>query len=408
MNIIDNIMLKSKKFNKYLQDVKENKFPMSLSGLTDVAKVHMAYATALNVNKPFVIITYNEIQAKKLLKDLKYFKDNILYFPKKEIVTYDIEAESRDIQNQRASVLNNIAMGKNPIIVTTIETLMQKIISKAEYEKDILEIDISKEYKLDNLKKTLVNLGYERCELVEGKGQFSIRGGIVDISPTYTDKGIRIELWGDSVDSIRLFDISTQRSIKNIDEITIYPATEFLLTQDIDSICENILDKKYTNKVKEIIDADIESIREGNYQSKMQKYFEAFYPVSDTILDYLSDDYLIFIDEASRIKQRNENIISENENVIELLTEKQKVIPHGYINVLDYIEYLQKIENKNLIYLERLDNKFVDKQNMHAKRNGYSFTCREVNFFRGGMDLFIQEVKETEKSNKFIIILRWQ
>lgn len=374
-------MLKSKKFNKYLQDVKENKFPMSLSGLTDVAKVHMAYATALNVNKPFVIITYNEIQAKKLLKDLKYFKDNILYFPKKEIVTYDIEAESRDIQNQRASVLNNIAMGKNPIIVTTIETLMQKIISKAEYEKDILEIDISKEYKLDNLKKTLVNLGYERCELVEGKGQFSIRGGIVDISPTYTDKGIRIELWGDSVDSIRLFDISTQRSIKNIDEITIYPATEFLLTQDIDSICENILDKKYTNKVKEIIDADIESIREGNYQSKMQKYFEAFYPVSDTILDYLSDDYLIFIDEASRIKQRNENIISENENVIELLTEKQKVIPHGYINVLDYIEYLQKIENKNLIYLERLDNKFVDKQNMHAKETDTVLPVGRSTFF---------------------------
>ena len=246
MDSLIKIMTKSNKFNDYLKDIKDKKFPLSLTGLTDVAKVHMSYATSFYLNKPFIIITYNEIQAKKLIKDLQYFNSNVLSFPKKEILTYDVEAESKQISNIRLNALNSILKGENPIIVTTIEAINQRIIAKQDLSKDVFEINLNSDYDLEDIKQKLVNLGFERTDLVEGKGQFSVRGGIIDIAPVESDNGIRIELWGDSVDSIRHFDIESQRSIDNIDSITIYPVTEFLLTDSLENICENILSKEYT------------------------------------------------------------------------------------------------------------------------------------------------------------------
>ena len=342
MDSLIKIMTKSNKFNDYLKDIKDKKFPLSLTGLTDVAKVHMSYATSFYLNKPFIIITYNEIQAKKLIKDLQYFNSNVLSFPKKEILTYDVEAESKQISNIRLNALNSILKGENPIIVTTIEAINQRIIAKQDLSKDVFEINLNSDYDLEDIKQKLVNLGFERTDLVEGKGQFSVRGGIIDIA----------------------------------------------------------------QNVKNIINEDIEAIKNGNYHNKAQKYFDSFYAnSSQTLLDYLNDEYLIFIDEAYRVKQRIESILEENSITIELLTEKEKVVPDGYINTLEYEDYLENIKNRNVIYLERLDNNYIDKQNMLAKRNGYSFSCREVNFFRSGMDLFVQEIQKASKQNKTIVVL---
>ena len=214
-----------KKFNDYITDVKNNIGPIMLSGLTDVGKIHFAYATHFYAEKPIVIITYNEIQAKRIVKDLKFFKDDVVYFPKKEIVTYDYLAESKDLLNERIEALNKIYNNNAKIIVTTIEAVSQKIISKESLYKNILELKINKRIDLDELKRKLVSLGYERYDLVEGKGQFSVRGGIVDIA-TFSEKGVRIEFFGDEIDSIRYFDISSQRSIEMLESIIIYPASE--------------------------------------------------------------------------------------------------------------------------------------------------------------------------------------
>lgn len=216
-----------KKFDNYIKDVKNNISPIMLSGLTDVGKIHFAYATHFYAEKPIIIITYNEIQAKKIIQDLKFFQDNVIYFPKKEIVTYDYLAESRDILNARIDALNEIYKKNAPIIVTTIEAVSQKIISKEDLYKNILELKLNKKQTQEELKEKLVNLGYERYDLVEGKGQFSVRGGIVDIA-TSSEKGVRLEFFGDEIDSIRYFDISSQRSIEMLKSTTIYPAYEFV------------------------------------------------------------------------------------------------------------------------------------------------------------------------------------
>ena len=262
MNSILKIVPNVKKYSDYLFDINKGKTPMMLSGLTDVSKVHMAYSTKFYSEKPICIITYNDLQAKKIIKDLKFFDDHVRFFPKRDVISFDYVAESKDVLHDRIATLNDIIANKCPIIVTTIEAAMQKMISKHDLYKNLMNLKVGDIISLEDLKNKLVLLGYERYDLIEGKGQFSVRGGIIDIA-TSRKIGTRIELWGDEIDSIRFFDISSQRSIENINEITIYPAFEFLLNKSVDEVCERINLNPYKAKVKEKVNEDIAGIKSG-------------------------------------------------------------------------------------------------------------------------------------------------
>ena len=396
MNDIIKILPNYKKFSSYIQDVKNGTTPIMLSGLTDAGKVHFAYSTLFYSEKPICIITYNELQAKKIIKDLEYFEKEIEFFPKREIVTYNYIAESKDNLYTRINTLNNIYNKKAKIVVTTIEAIMQKIVSKEVLYRNILNFKVGETIDLDDIKDKLTNLGYERTEMADAKCSFSIRGGIIDIAIS-EKKGVRIELWGDEIDSIRYFDTVSQRSTEKIEKTEIYPAHEFVLEKSLDEITNNFIQKYGENE-------DIEQIKEGNYLTKIDRYFDTFYPKQENLLNYLSDDYIIFLDEINKIKIRCENVLKDTENLIKSIVEKGKQVPDSLKKLGNYLEFLETIKTKQTIYLEKQDIGFVDKQSMHAKRNGYSFSYREVNFFRSSMDLLFKEVQEAA-GNKTVAIL---
>ena len=278
-------LLKSKKFNSYIEEIKNKVSPVILTGLTDVAKTYFTYATSKLIKQPIFIITYNEIQARRLLKDIQTFNSNAIFIPKKEIVTYDYIAESKELPYERIEALNKIQENNAEVVITTIEAIMQPMISKEVLYKDTIYFKIGASFDIEQLKQKLINLGYERAELIEGRGQFTVRGGIVDISISQ-NKGVRIEFWGDEVDSIRYFNISSQRSTDMINEIKIYPAHEYILEKNIDEVCEEI-EKINQNE------QDIELIRNGNYISKIDKYFSSFYAKKSNLLEYINENYII-------------------------------------------------------------------------------------------------------------------
>lgn len=405
MNPLIKNMPNIKKFNDYLFDVKAGKTPMMLSGLTDSGKVHFAYATRFYSEKPICIITYNELQAKKIMKDLAFFGEKIEYFPKREMITFDYLAESKDRLFDRISVLNHITKNECKIIVTTIEAVMQKMIAKEKLYEHVMQLKTGDTINLNDLKESLISLGYERYDLVEGKGQFSVRGGIIDIATSGTS-GIRIELWGDEIDSIRKFNIMSQRTTEMLDLAEIFPAYEFLLETDLNTIVQRIGDKRYPELVQEKVDSDMAQIKAGDYLNKIDKYFACFYEQTNTLLDYLSEDFVLFLDEMEKIKNRAEAIAKDNENLMKDLAEKNKLVPTGFIHKEDFLFFSDKMKNKQTIYLEKQDIGFVDKQSMHAKRNGYSFSYREVNFFRSSMDLLFQKLQKAINTSKQTIVLR--
>ena len=404
MNSLVKVVPNVKKYKTYLEDVKNKINPMMISGLTDSGKVHLAYSTCFYAERPICIVTYNELQAKKIIKDLAYFEDSIEYFPKKEILAYDYLTESKDSLFERIEVLNNIINKKARIIVTTVEAVMQPMIAKETLYKNLLKLKVGQELNLDKLKETLINLGYERYDVIEGKGQFSIRGGIVDIAVN-SKSGVRIELWGDEIDSIRKFNILTQRSTDMLEETSIYPAFEYVLENSIDQVCKKIEESKYAGVLNDIAEEDIEQIKSGDYISKIDKYFTFFYNKQESILDYLDKDCIVFLDEISKIKARSENIIKDNETILKGLVEKRKIPIQILEQTMDYIKVIDKTKEKQTIYLENKEIGFTDVQSMHAKRNGYSFSYREVNFFRSSMDLLFEELQKANKKSKQTVVL---
>ena len=410
MNTIISKLQELQKFKQYIQEIEEKNSPITISGLSDVGKIQFAYSTKQSLNRPICIVTYNEIEARKIVKDLSYFTnefEEVLYFPKREIASYDYIAESKDLPYERIDVLNKIQKKKAKIVVTTIEALMQKMITKSSLYKNCLEFKVGKRYSLEEVKQNLILLGYERNDLIEGKGQFSVRGDIIDVALTET-KGVRVELWGDEVDSIRNFSISSQRSNEMLDKIEIMPAHEFILEDELKNIVSKIQNNNeyfnkvnakndYRNKIEEIINRDIELIESGDYISKIDKYFNSFYDKTEIFLDYLENDFVILFDELSKIKQRSDNILIENKNLIKALIEKEKYVPESILNIepIDYVS-----EDKQVVYLEKQDLGAKIKSNIK-----YNFNYRDVKYYKSEIEILIGDLIKALNDKKEVVVL---
>lgn len=398
MNTIIGELGKSEKFIDLSKEIEKKQSPISISGLTGVGMTEIVTAIKGYNKKTVLLVTYNEIQAKKIVENLKTFeKDNVVLFPKKEIVTYDYVAESKELPYERIEALSKIDEKKNLIIVATIESLMQKIPSKDILFKDILKFKVGDICNLEDIKRKLVNLGYTRYELIDGRGQFSIRGGIIDIS--LDEKiGVRIELWGDEIDSIRNFSISSQRSINTLEKIKIYPAHEYVLEDTTENICKKIDKTIAEGKQEEIINKDIEQIKAGNYISKIDRYFNEFYPKQETLIDYLNKDSIICLDEINKIEQREINIIQDIENLNKNLIEKEKIMPEA-LNLVSQVDF-EILENKyQIIYLEKQDT-ITKKQ---AQR--YHFEYIEKNYFKSEIESLFKDIEKWNKEKKSIYIM---
>ena len=398
MNTIIGELGKNEKFCEYIKELEKGQSPIALSGLTDVGMVQLITATYEFSKRPICIVTYNEIQAKKIYEDIKYFTDKVVLFPKREIVTYDYVAESKELPYERIETLNKIYENKNIVIVTTIEAVMQNIIPQKSLYRNILNLKVGDICKIEDIKKKLVDLGYTRCELIDGRAMFSIRGGIVDVSVNETT-GIRIEFWGDEIDSIRHFNIVSQRSTDAIEKITIYPAHEYILDEKIEKVCENIEKNVYSDEQQEIVNKDIEIIKNGDYISKIDKYFNCFYNNKETLLDYLSKKYIVFIDEISKIEQRAKNIIIDTENIIKILLDKNKIAPEILKNIILYQTIEENIRNNEIVYVEKKDI------NIKKQAQNYNFNYREVNYYKSETDLLFEEIEKLRKEKKKIYIL---
>lgn len=299
--------------NKILEKLNNKQSPITILGLSDVSKTCIIQYLRQERKETILLVTYNELRAQNLFNNLKKINQNVKYIPKKDIVTYTYDAQSMDILHSRIEGIINLYNNETEIVVVSTETLMQPILSKRIMKNSILKFIVAKEYNLEEVKEKLVTLGYERYDLVEGKGTFSVRGDILDIAIS-NKKGIRIEFFGDEIDQIRYFDLNSQRSTENINQVKIYPISE-----------------------------EVENKPNGN------------------ILEYLPDNAIIAFDEFNKISLRAENILKDNKLAIKDLVERQKDVPYILENMYN-IDALMKMASEFQIVN-------VDSRDIIAKEN---------------------------------------
>lgn len=407
MNVLVEEPIKFSKFNKLLKDIESsNNEKISIFGLTDSQKAHMIYSLYNYSKKNPVIVCPNVTTAKKMIQDLKFYSETeIVYLPPREVIYYDSDIESREIENARVYAINKIIEKTPCIIVTVMEALMQKMLPKSTYENKNVCFKVQNEIDMDNIVSTLVSLGYSKHEIVDGKGKFAVRGGIIDVFPTSSDMPYRIELFGDEIDSIRTFDTDTQKSTDNVQEFEISFSNEYIVSEDkknhvIEKLRNKIETENISNELKKKIKEDIEIIEESNINRNIYKYFNLFLEEDITLLDYF-EDRVIYFDEISRCEQRAKAIVLENEETLKIMVEKEQVHPKYAFRYENFEKLESKYTNLLTVYLDRINKD----RNLHAKRKEYTFSCREVNFFRSSMDVQIGEIKRYLNGQNLVILV---
>lgn len=213
---------------------------VSLSGCVDSQKVHAVFGLDGDRYDVKIIITYSDIKAREIVQDCRLYCKDTYYYPAKDLIFYQADIHSNQLTKDRIEVQRRILEhfytheAKSQLtIVTTFSALMAHSVPLSVIENNVLHISGDSVIDEKALAQKLVNMGYEKNYQVEAPGQFSIRGGIVDIYDLTLDNPVRIELWGDEIESIRSFDVLSQRSIEeNMTQVSIYPATEILVTRD--------------------------------------------------------------------------------------------------------------------------------------------------------------------------------
>ena len=377
---------------------KENS-KLSITGLTDSSKAWMVYGITENSDKSSLVICNNMFQVNKIIQDLKFLSDDIeiIYLPARQLQYYDIDAESKDISNQRMYAIEKILSGKRNIVVTTIDALLVKMFPNARYKGEEFCIKNNDTISINEVVDKLSKFGFERTENVEGKGQFAVRGGIIDVFCINNDLPFRIEFFGDEVDSIRTFDPITQRSIDTVKQIDMSQVSENYVTKEkIDAVVselENFVHKEdISQELKANIESDIEKIKNGSLDNLIDKYFNILVKRPENILDYVTE-YNVFVDEPSKCREKAQNVGYENNETIKILADREYIYMPFVNTYLGYEEIETRLEHElNSIYMERIS---IDKV-VSRGRDVYNFSIKEANFYKSSLEVLNLDIERSK------------
>ena len=403
-----NPLLELDEYRQALSSAKEYTRPVNIVGPSESQKAHISYALCSHSGCRGIYVAFNEMQARKLFEDFTFFMgDDVLFYPTKEIMLYDVEAKSNDAVYQRLTVLDRILRKDYKFIVTSVEALSHKLIQPQLMQKSIIDINLESRLDLNNLARKLVMMAYERVESVERRGQFAIRGGIVDIYSIDSDSAIRLELFGDEMDSIRRFDVNTQRSTGKIERVRILPAREIIYEPEkkgdiIKSIGSDLAQiGKKSHSFAQKINSDMERFKEDWYFPGIDRYIPYIADVPSSLEDYAGDDILVFMDEPVRQKQRLENLLLEQEEICKGLLEKGQLLPQSRSMFYDYDELYSRLEKKKVFYLNTIN---VDSL---AARNAkvYNIPSRLMGSFQGNVDMLSGSLSDWKLNKNRLLVL---
>ena len=332
--------------------------PLLVTGLSHIHKAHfLASLCYEKLPSPVLVITESEASAAKLTEDINTMcGDTAAYqFPASDLTLADTEAQSQEYEYKRIETLSAALSGKARLIISSSEAAVQLTVPKDVLEKHTVTLKAGDEIKLDELATMLVSAGYTRCDMIEGKGQFSFRGSLADIYPVSSDYPVRIELWGDEIDTVASFDIDTQRRIDTVKSVSITPCGETIFEEGVLSgTLQALLEKTEKNKKKndeaaKRIRRDIARLRDGISVCCLNRYFPLCYKEPGSIFDYAST---LIVSESFTASEAAKGAISAHLEDLKLLTEDGVLCKGLDRYLMSKAEYQDTVKNKVRLYMD--------------------------------------------------------
>ena len=391
--------------------------PIQISGCIDAVKPHMIYSINNGSKCHRIIVTFHEQRAKELYEEYLFFDKKTAYYPAKDILFYQSDIRGNVLTAERINALKMLTEEEQCTIITTFDGLMNPMAGRERFAKEVITLASGDEVDMDELAKRLVELGYEKNYQAQTRGEFSVRGGIIDIFPLTEENPFRVELWGDEIDSIRSFDPESQRSIENLEEIHIYPACELVLSKEerqagVDKIlteAKKIHEKlrkdmktEEAHRVLKTAEEFAEQTIEFGISAGIDAYLSYFCKESVSLLDYMEkENTIVFIDEPIRTIERG--IVTETEfsESMKQRLEKGYILPGQMKELIPYKEVLAKLVGRKCVAITALDMKT---QHMEIKEH-ISIESRTVNPYNNSFELLVKDLAKYKKNGYRVILL---
>ena len=409
-------MLELESFQQILNCISKKQTPVFATGVIDAAKNHLTYCLKKYTERPVFILTYSELRAKEIMEDMAFFEKDCVYYPAKDILFYSADVHSMEMNRQRFLVLERLLKGERPVIVASMEALLDKYPKKEVFQSFLLQLKVGDIVEISDLTRKLVVMGYERAELVESPGQFTLRGGILDIWSLTAEDAVRIEFWDDEIDSIRSMDAQSQRSVDKLDEAVIFPMREMVYTEEQALEAAERITKEYTKTLKNLekkgleeaverlrehIGEDAELLRAEKTLPAVGAYVDYFYGETVSLLSYLQEDTILCIDEPERIREHMDILTEEYQESVKGRIEQGYLLPGQSHMLYSYTEILRQMEAFATVLLAGLSQRSLDFQPKWMA----DFAVRSTPSFQQRADLFVEELQYLKKENFRTLIL---
>lgn len=388
--------------------IKGRKLPVRVTGCVDSQKCHIMAAASQNF-KFRLIVTHNDLKAKEICKDYQLFDKSVMYYPAKDVIFYSADIRGNALVRERMKILKKLVMKEEVTVVTSIDGGMDKLMQLSELESRIIKVKETDALNLTELEQELVFLGYSRQGQVEAAGEFAVRGGIIDIFPLTEEVPYRIELWGDEVDSIRVFDVTNQRSMERVEQALIFPAAELIPDNDRLAAGMRKIDKSASKLIEnfraEFKTEEADRLRKTIAEFKedveclkccvaLDSYIEFFYQNTVSFFDYFdNENSIVFLDEPLRIVEKGHAVMTEFSESMSGRLEKGYILPEQADAVFDDKTLLAKLGKMNTILLSTMDYKFSDIE----VRYKFDLEARPVNSFNNNFEMLVKELREWKK-----------
>lgn len=309
MSCFSGMLASNAGFASLLRACEKNMLPAGVTGLSYLNKVHLIHSLCEESGARALIITGDEGEAVKIKEDLNtlFASEDTLLYPARDFSLSSTAGQSREYEHLRLGVLGRMLEGDYKAVVCSIEGAMQFTIPPDVLLSRSFVIEQGMDISIEKAREILVNAGYSPCEMVEGSGQFAVRGGILDFYPPDAPNPIRAEFWGDSIDTMGYFEIVSQRRTENVDKIKITPSVEVLtgdglkLAEKIEKLAASLRGKAV--KARQALNRDAEMLRSGLKPASTDKYIPLIYENPSTVLNY-ADDALLFVSDTAKVKER--------------------------------------------------------------------------------------------------------
>lgn len=396
------IFKKNKEFARVTEGFKDNR--INITGLTDSAKAHFLYGIFRETNKKLLIVARSGQLAREFRDAMRFFGVEAAIFPEREFNFYNIDAGSNELFLQRMEFLRKALTDEPGVFITTPEAFNEPVLSKEKLENARFKVELGGTVDEAELSEKLTALGYKRCDMTEFPGQFSIRGGITDIYSPHSTYPLRIELFGDEVDSLRFYDPHTQLSVENIKETEITPVSEIILTAEerkklIEKLSE-LSGKAKSEKLKEAIRLDRERLENEGVFLGIDKYTDYIFPEKNTILDYFgTNETVIIYDDPQRIAEKCDAISLERGEMVTDLIEKETVIPGSVI-----FPSAEEVILKSLKYPVIALTGILTGKELFRPDKIFNVTSVDTPSYYGKLNLFVSDILNYKSKGCAVVI----